>query len=803
VIIPGRRCMALPFGILLATFLAASTAPVFAQLTDQDIEQLRERAKQEDWTFTVGRTSATYRSVEQLCGAIEPDSPPPDARRGPDRRTRETRSLPAAFSWRDHGGCTPIKDQGLCGCCWAFAACGVYESAIRIKLHRTVDLSEQWLVSCARSNSNHGCDGGYYGEAFRFMRCHHPDDATKRDPCGDYGAVLETDFPYVASDAPCGCPYDHPYCLDSWFLVPDWGEPTVEEIKQAIYDIGPVATSVHAYTPAFMAYTGGVFNACVDLLTDHAIVLVGWDDNQGSNGVWILRNSWGTDWGENGYMRIEYGCSRVGEHVATIDLLGVDCNQNQIPDLRDIADGDSEDCNANEIPDECDINVNDPDHDGNVSADCNSNGIPDECEPDGDHDGVPNDCDGCPEDPNKSDPGVCGCGTPDTDSDGDNTPDCIDECPHDRTKTAPGACGCGQPETDSDNDGTPDCVDECPHDPDKTAPGKCGCGTPDIDTDEDGTYDCDDGCPDDPDKIAPGACGCGTPDIDTDMDGTCDCHDECPEDRRKTEPGECGCGTLDTDRDRDGVPDCHDDCPSDPNKIEPGICGCGKPDDDTDGDGTPDCHDECPEDPLKTEAGDCGCGELETDTDGDGTPDCIDQCPNDADKIHPGICGCGEPDEGDRDGDGTLDCADGCPDDPEKFDPGMCGCGEPDAGDRDGDGTLDCVDGCPDDPNKIDPGRCGCGVPETTGCGAPDDPTPADGGSDGDATDGNDGPGTTTPDDDADDSGRLEPGAGSVAPAAGGGLCPAVSTTLLAVSLLSLRSGRRRRACAQRDTDHN
>lgn len=87
--------------------------------------------------------------------------------------------------------------------------------------------------------------------------------------------------------------------------------------------------------------------------------------------------------------------------------------------------------------------------------------------------------DQCPDDPDKTQPGECGCGVPDTDSDGDGIPDCIDGCPNDPDKTQPGVCGCDSPDTDSDGDGTPDCSDQCPDDPNKTQPGECGCGIPD------------------------------------------------------------------------------------------------------------------------------------------------------------------------------------------------------------------------------------------------------------------------------------------------------------------------------------
>jgi hypothetical protein len=92
---------------------------------------------------------------------------------------------------------------------------------------------------------------------------------------------------------------------------------------------------------------------------------------------------------------------------------------------------------------------------------------------------------------------------------GDASGDC---CPDDPNKTLPGQCGCGVPDSDSDNDGVADCIDACPTDPLKTLPGVCGCNAADADTDHDGVLDCLDGCPFDGTRTTPGPCGCGVPD---------------------------------------------------------------------------------------------------------------------------------------------------------------------------------------------------------------------------------------------------------------------------------------------------
>lgn len=208
----------------------------------------------------------------------------------------------------------------------------------------------------------------------------------------------------------------------------------------------------------------------------------------------------------------------------------------------------------------------------------------DNCKVDTDGDGTPNCDDRCPTDPEKTDPGDCGCNIADVDSDNDGVSNCLDNCDNSQ---------------DADGDGTSDCDDLCPLDANKTEPGVYGCGLSDTDTDNDGTPDFNDRCPTDPNKTNPGSCGCNISDVDTDGDSIPDCLDDC--DNLK-------------DTDGDGTPDCEEDCPTDPNKVEPGSCGCNISDVDTDGDSVPDCNDTCDD---------------RIDSDGDGLSDCVDLVNND------------------------------------------------------------------------------------------------------------------------------------------------------------------------------
>lgn len=195
---------------------------------------------------------------------------------------------------------------------------------------------------------------------------------------------------------------------------------------------------------------------------------------------------------------------------------------------------------------------------------------------------------------------------PCTDFDGDRFGDpgfpnntcAIDNCPNDPNKQDPGFCGCGLLEKDVDFDGKVDCVDECPEDPYKSVPGKCGCGALDRDRDGDGTPDCQDICDVDPNKVQPGVCGCGVPDADDDKDGKLNCLDNCPTVANANQK----------DSDKDGVGDVCDKCPSiyDPTQ------------DDADDDGVGDVCDKCVGVP----------NEDQLDSDGDQVGDECDNCPD-------------------------------------------------------------------------------------------------------------------------------------------------------------------------------
>jgi C1A family cysteine protease len=254
----------------------------------QILDEMRAEIEAEGHSFTVGPNPAVQYSIDQLC-TLNPNLMPVENYVTVPTEMAMTEALPAAYT----GYYTPIKNQGSCGSCWAFGTCAQTETAILKNTGQTVDLSEQWLNSC--NTDGWGCNGGWFAFDYHV----------------NPGAALESCFPYSATDEPCisGCAF--PYDIQGWAYVgASNGVPSVDAIKTAIYNYGAVCAAIYVERN-FQYYTGGVLTKCRRNArsVNHAIQLVGWDD---AKGAWLLKNSWGTGWGENGLMWIAYNCNLVG-----------------------------------------------------------------------------------------------------------------------------------------------------------------------------------------------------------------------------------------------------------------------------------------------------------------------------------------------------------------------------------------------------------------------------------------------------------------------------------------------------------
>ncbi len=209
---------------------------------------------------------------------------------------RPTASAPASFDWRSNNGndwSTSIQNQGSCGSCWAFGSLAVMESLLEIKAGNSQlnpDLSEQFLVSC----SSGSCGGWYLDSTASFLQSD--------------GATNESCYYYQASDLPCGDKCQN--WESSIEKISNWGwvggsysVATVADLKANIQS-GPVFTMMAVYTD-FYYYNSGVYEHVSGGLEGyHAVAIFGWDD---SDQCWIVKNSWGSSWGENGWFRIKMG----------------------------------------------------------------------------------------------------------------------------------------------------------------------------------------------------------------------------------------------------------------------------------------------------------------------------------------------------------------------------------------------------------------------------------------------------------------------------------------------------------------
>lgn len=202
----------------------------------------------------------------------------------------------------------PIRTQGMCGSCWAFAAAAAYESNYAIKNGRLVDLSEQDMVNCISTAK--GCQGGFPILVFDAM----VSDGKK--------IADESSQPYLAYEGTCdnsSVIYEavNYGLLDYSFLFPiNPFSLTDLEIKEAIYQFGALTSGV-VIGSEFIEYKGGVFEEnSSGRDPNHAVNIVGWDD---SKGAWLIRNCWGTEWGENGYMWLQYGTNKIGTGAAWVE----------------------------------------------------------------------------------------------------------------------------------------------------------------------------------------------------------------------------------------------------------------------------------------------------------------------------------------------------------------------------------------------------------------------------------------------------------------------------------------------------
>lgn len=196
-------------------------------------------------------------------------------------------ALPKSIDWREKGKINPIKNQGSCGSCWAFSAIAAIESNTAIKFDRLLTLSEQQLVDCSGSFGNNGCNGGLMDNAFKYME--------------KFGITSELQYPYKAEDGKCN--ESQVIAAASVLSYHDIPSMDNDSLKASV---ARQVVSVAIHANQIIHYKSGVFHSYCGTQLNHGVAVVGYGNDEKSGlDFWIVRNSWGEDWGNNGYILIE------------------------------------------------------------------------------------------------------------------------------------------------------------------------------------------------------------------------------------------------------------------------------------------------------------------------------------------------------------------------------------------------------------------------------------------------------------------------------------------------------------------
>ena len=237
-------------------------------------------------TFTMGVNQFTDLTPEEFKAQMIRGLKAPVGSYGCGSFSNSASGTPTAIDWRTKGAVTTVKDQGQCGSCWTFSSTGAMEGAWAIAKGQLIDLAEQELVDCAGLKyGSMGCNGGQMEGAFKFII--------------ENGQCAASSYPYTAKDGTCHSCSAVAHATSCYDVKPN----DQLSLKAAVYK-QPVAVAIEADTKYFQSYSGGVLtsSSCGTSL-DHGVLAVGYGEENGQK-YWLVKNSWGTSWGEQGYVKI-------------------------------------------------------------------------------------------------------------------------------------------------------------------------------------------------------------------------------------------------------------------------------------------------------------------------------------------------------------------------------------------------------------------------------------------------------------------------------------------------------------------
>jgi len=222
---------------------------------------------------------------------------------GQNVKELDDENLADSVDWDAEGMVTPVKNQGQCGSCWAFSTTGSVESraAIAAGASSPNSLSEQELVDCSSRYGNNGCNGGLMDYGFQYVR--------------DQGGLCsEDDYPYKAKTNTIQCTGNRAECsqkLDNISSYADVRSRSMTQLAAAVSQ-GPVSIAIQANQRAFQLYKSGVLKGSCGSRLDHGVLVVGYGTDSAEGDFWKVKNSWGSTWGENGYIRLCKDCGANG-----------------------------------------------------------------------------------------------------------------------------------------------------------------------------------------------------------------------------------------------------------------------------------------------------------------------------------------------------------------------------------------------------------------------------------------------------------------------------------------------------------
>jgi KDEL-tailed cysteine endopeptidase len=237
-------------------------------------------------SFTMGVNQFTDLTPEEFKAQMIRGLKAPVGSYGCGSFSNSASGTPASIDWRTKGAVTTVKDQGQCGSCWTFSSTGAMEGAWAIAKGQLIDLAEQELVDCAGLKyGSMGCNGGQMEGAFKFII--------------ENGQCAASSYPYTAKDGTC-----HSCSAVAHATSCSDVKPNDQLSLKAAVAKQPVAVAIEADTKYFQSYSGGVLtsSSCGTSL-DHGVLAVGYGEENGQK-YWLVKNSWGTSWGEQGYVKI-------------------------------------------------------------------------------------------------------------------------------------------------------------------------------------------------------------------------------------------------------------------------------------------------------------------------------------------------------------------------------------------------------------------------------------------------------------------------------------------------------------------